>query len=194
MSYANHDDPMPLQLDYAATPQPRPAAAPTPEQAHPVTDEERALLMLPAIYVAWANGSIEKGERKALHAFAEGQPMVTPAAWQLAEQWLESPPDDASIRRGIDRLIELAYDRGHPFTLAMVSSAVDYAVVIEQTDEGGLDPFRVATAAEREATGIVREVVARAHRNHGPEDGVVGWAPTTRWQKVLDELDTPETY
>lgn len=202
MSYHNTQNPMPLQVEPAiarparpARPAPAPAPAGVasgPPRAHPATHEERALLMLPAIYVAWANGRIEKGERAALRAYADGQPMITEPAWQLAEQWLEQRPSDGSFRRGIDRLIELAYDRGHPFTLAMVSTAVDYAVVIEQTDDGGLDPFRIATAAEREATGVVREVVARAHQHHGPEDGVVGWAPTTRWQQVLDELDDTE--
>jgi hypothetical protein len=177
MGYVNHQQPAPLALDDHLV-----------SVSHS-TPADEALLLLPAIYVAWADGSLGKAEREALRAYAEGHEAISEAAWELAQQWLETCPSEETIEDGIDRLISIAYDRSHPITEAMAQHAVDYAVVIEQTDDGGLDPFRVASRKEREAVGRVREIAATAHQIHGPEDGAVGWNPTTRWREVLEELD-----
>ncbi len=152
---------------------------------------DRALLLLPAIYVAWANGSVEAEEADAIRAFAVGQPAIGEAALRHAETWLAARPDEGWFRRGIERLVAIGHDADHPVPMKAVQVAVDYAVVIEQTGDDGLDPFRIASAAEQAATSRVRQLVAAAHRIYGPEGGVVGWSPTTRWQNLLRELDEP---
>jgi uncharacterized membrane protein YebE (DUF533 family) len=52
----------------------------------------RALMLLPLVYVAWADGHVQHVERKLILRFAERSLHLTPETMKVIERWLEKAP------------------------------------------------------------------------------------------------------
>jgi len=179
----------------------RPTTDPAPlAPAHPFADileplglteaTATALLVAPAAYVAGADDELTDNEDATLKALAQGHPQVSEAAWRIVRQrWLSEPMSDATMEACVSALLRLAYDDRHSLELTTARHAIDQATAVVHSQEGQLDPFHRPDAEERTAMGRLREAAARAHDAWGPDGGVVGWEPTSRWQQVLDDLD-----
>ena len=73
----------------------------------PLPDADRALLpFLPLLYVAWADGDLERHEIEAARAKLKAVPELTPAQRSALERWLDpANPPDASDLQGLLTLI-----------------------------------------------------------------------------------------
>ena len=72
----------------------------------------RALLILPLVEVAWADGRIQPAEAAAIKALARKNDFFSVEAQSLLEKWLATPPTDTERELGMRTLVELARRRG----------------------------------------------------------------------------------
>lgn len=73
----------------------------TPENFH-------ALRLLPLLYVAWANARMTDIERQRILDVARNKLELGSSAMQLVHHWLERPPSDELVRKGVACLKKIA--------------------------------------------------------------------------------------
>jgi tellurite resistance protein len=71
-------------------------------------DSYRAVLLLPLVQVAWADGEIQPSERELILRVALGYGLVEGKAGVVLGRWLEQPPTGETIARGRRLLVALA--------------------------------------------------------------------------------------
>ena len=154
-----------------------------------------ALLMLPLIQVAWADGKVDRGERFAIRAFAVNNRLVDEPGLAMVEHWMNERPSDAYIHRGMELLVRLGWER-QPFSAGLsidrIEQAVDYCEVVGRTTKNVLTGN--IPRADREAIEAVEVEVARLHATHGPQDGAVGYPITEDWIELLEDLRAATTH
>ncbi len=67
----------------------------------------RAILLLPLVRIAWADGTVQGPEAEMIRT-AAGQLGVTGEAWDVVARWLERGPHGPTAERGQALLVELA--------------------------------------------------------------------------------------
>lgn len=72
----------------------------------------RALLLLPLVEVAWADGRIQPAEAAAIEELARKNDFFSVEAQSLLKNWLAAPPSDSDRELGMRTLVELARRRG----------------------------------------------------------------------------------
>lgn len=70
----------------------------------------RALLLLPLVYVAWADGSMEHVEVRLIERFAQERLHLTPDTVAILDGWLKQRPTDDYVRHGLQALLGIALD------------------------------------------------------------------------------------
>lgn len=154
-----------------------------------------ALLMLPLIHVAWADGKVDRDERFAILAFAVNNHLVEQSGVAKVEQWLDERPSDAYVQRGLDLLVRLGWQK-QPFTTELsidrIEQAVDYCEVVARTTKNLLTGD--IKRADRQALEDIEIEVARLHANYGPRDGAVGRPLTEDWIELLEDLKAATTH
>ena len=70
----------------------------------------RALMLLPLVYVAWADGSVQNVERDLILQFARRRLHMTPETMKVIEGWLEKAPSKEYIETGLQGLLGIALD------------------------------------------------------------------------------------
>ncbi len=68
----------------------------------------RIVSLLPLVYVAWADGKIQKPERTLIVGIARERGLLDHGGEQALERWLEEPPTKAQLKADIEMLNELA--------------------------------------------------------------------------------------
>jgi hypothetical protein len=71
-------------------------------------DDYHVLKLLPLVFVAWADGTMEPLERERLIGLARDHFHVSEAGEALLEDWIRRPPPLAYVRRGMRHLLALA--------------------------------------------------------------------------------------
>ncbi len=74
-------------------------------------DNIRMLGLLPLVYVAWADGTIQQSERSLIHKLAKMYGWLGEDGDVLLSEWLEEPPSDAYVQRGLEVLRSLAVEQ-----------------------------------------------------------------------------------
>jgi hypothetical protein len=72
----------------------------------------RLVTLLPLVHVAWADGKIQREERKLILEIAEERGLLENGGRETLERWLNVPPDAAQVRTDLAILNELAKTRG----------------------------------------------------------------------------------
>lgn len=72
-----------------------------PEECHRMT------ALLPLVYIAWADGSVQRSERAVILAVAEEQGWVANGGRAVLERWLSEPPTPAQLETSLALLKEL---------------------------------------------------------------------------------------
>jgi hypothetical protein len=72
----------------------------------------RVLSLLPLVYVAWADGKIQREERKLILQIAAGRGMLENGGRETLERWLSVAPTPAELKTNLAILNELSRGRG----------------------------------------------------------------------------------
>jgi hypothetical protein len=72
----------------------------------------RLVTLLPLVYVAWADGKIQREERKLILKIAAERGMLENGGRDTLDQWLTLPPNPAQIKANLAILNELSHSRG----------------------------------------------------------------------------------
>jgi tellurite resistance protein len=70
----------------------------------------RCLMLLPLVYVAWADGTVQNVERDLIVDFASRRLHLTPQTSAVLENWLKEPPSRSYVERGLAGLLGIALD------------------------------------------------------------------------------------
>lgn len=70
----------------------------------------RALMLLPLVYVAWADGHVQHVERELILKFAKTRLHFTANTAAVLERWLKEAPSEEYVERGLQGLRGLALD------------------------------------------------------------------------------------
>ena len=68
----------------------------------------RVVSLLPLVYVAWADGKIQKGERDLILQIARERGMLDHGGEDTLSRWLSEPPSKQQLRTDLAALNELA--------------------------------------------------------------------------------------
>jgi hypothetical protein len=68
----------------------------------------RIVSLLPLVYVAWADGKIQKPERTLIVGIARDRGLLAHGGQEALERWLEEPPTRSQLKADIAMLNELA--------------------------------------------------------------------------------------
>ncbi|HVU05961.1 MAG TPA: hypothetical protein VHE30_29630 [Polyangiaceae bacterium] len=135
----------------------------------------RVLKLLPLVYVAWADGTMENVERERIERLAKDTFRLGPSGLEILGRWLEAPPPTDFVREGIARLRLLAEDDPEPVIHGEeLQELLGYAEWIARATAGAVDDPKAITPEEE----VVLAELAQAFRL---DNG-------TSWARLLSEL------
>jgi hypothetical protein len=138
----------------------------------------RALMLLPLIYVAWADGKMESVEVERIRKFAAERLHLTRETAAVLDKWLATPPSQSYVERGLRGLLGIALDE---YFLAVdveeLPDLVLHAEWIARATADALDDPNAVTDEEEIALGEIARLLE--------VDG------GSAWKRVLDGLRTP---
>jgi hypothetical protein len=73
----------------------------------------RVVGLLPLVYVAWADGKVQKAERESILHAAREMGWLEGGGDAVLERWLTTRPTDAQLKTGIALLNHLAKDKAY---------------------------------------------------------------------------------
>ncbi len=73
----------------------------------------RVLGLLPLVYVAWADGKIQRGERESILRAANEMKWLDGGGDAVLERWLTTRPTEAQLKAGVALLNHFAKDKAH---------------------------------------------------------------------------------
>lgn len=129
----------------------------------------RAILLLPLIEVAWADGEIQAPERETILGYGEGNQLLAGRAHDVVQDWLTNRPSDDFFERGRAVLVELAHDKeglGRDIGFGAVDAVVEYCEVVAESSGGLFGMFFQTSQSETLAIRKIAEHIARLHQEH----------------------------
>jgi hypothetical protein len=151
----------------------------------------RALLVLPLVVVAWADGDVSAAERDRITAAVEANVTLKLEAQRVFRDWLTHRPSDHYVERGLEVLADLALRiRGMTLVTDNVAKWKELALGVAKADGGVMGLFSVS-AAEKKAidelsarldglmgvgdigAGTLLDVLAPQHRSRKVSEGVI---------------------
>lgn len=106
----------------------------------------RALPLLPLVQVAWADGSVQDGERELILRLAEDQYRLEEEGLRLLNNWLHHAPSLGYVRKGRRILLSLCRDQ-HPSFASPLVDVVEFAKDVARA-AGGFYGHGVISAHE----------------------------------------------
>jgi hypothetical protein len=135
----------------------------------------RVLKLLPLIYVAWADGKMERVKKERIHSFAARHFDLSAPAMAVLDDWLARCPSHSYVTEALRDMYFLARaeDDGE-IDFSELPSLLSYAEGVARSTAEALDqPTSVSPAEERALEEIAREL----HIDHGKS-----------WASLLAEL------
>lgn len=111
-----------------------------------------ALPLLPVVYVAWSDGTLQPEEHAFITELATTQLRIGPEAARVLDNWLKAPPSAAHMDRGCAVLIELNRRVG--------GKDVDIAEFCQRVAEAAGSFFGKVNRPEREALEVIGKSLA----------------------------------
>jgi hypothetical protein len=152
--------------------------------------EARALLVLPALQVAWSDQRLDPGERSVIHAFAEDTLLLDGTGLSVVDRWLRRSPGEAFVAAGLECLVTLVHAvdvRVPGLTPDTLRLAMDFAEVVAVEHPSGSGELR---KTERNALTEVQAQVASITAQLGPQVAFEGRPVSPFWRRLLEELGT----
>jgi tellurite resistance protein len=141
-------------------------------------DDYQVLKLLPLVFVAWADGTMEPIERERLMSLARNHFRVSESGVTVLEDWIQWPPSLSYVRRGMRHLLALALAPEElELELEDLRDLLGQAEAIARTTSVAPDsPFAVGPEEER----ALAEIAHTLHVDNGMS-----------WASLLRELDSP---
>jgi hypothetical protein len=138
-------------------------------------EDHGVIKLLPLIYVAWADGKMERVRKDRIHAFATKHYDLSSQGMAILNRWLESPPSHEYIAEGLRDIYLLAVaDDDMEVDFSELPALISYAEGVARSTAEALDrPEAVSPASDVALEEIAREL----HIEHGES-----------WGKLLKEL------
>ena len=137
----------------------------------------RALMLLPLVYVAWADGKIEHVELTRILSFAQARLHMTPDTVAVLERWLHEPPSQSYVEQGLQGLLGVALDENMlDVDVDELPDLVLHAEAIARATADALDDPTAVTPEEEVALAEIARLLE-----------VDGGAT---WKRVLESLRT----
>ena len=137
----------------------------------------RALMLLPLVYVAWADGKMEHCELERILEFAQARLHLTPDTTAVLERWLHEPPSVSYVEKGLQGLLGLALREDMlDVDVDELPDLVVHAEYIARATADALDDPNAVTLEEEVALGEIARLLE-------VDSGVT-------WKRVLDSLRT----
>lgn len=137
----------------------------------------RALMLLPLVYVAWADGKVEHVELTRILDFAQARLHLTPDTTAVLERWLKEPPSASYVEKGLQSLLGVALNEDMlDVDVDELPDLVVHAEAIARATADALDDPNAVTPEEE----IALEEIARLLEVDGG----------ATWKRVLETLRT----
>jgi hypothetical protein len=137
----------------------------------------RALMLLPLVYVAWADGKLEHVEVERILEFAQARLHLTPDTMAVLERWLHEAPSASYVERGLQGLLGIALRED--MLDVDVDELPDLVVHAEAIARATADAFDDPTAVTLEEEIALGEIARLLEVDGG-----------ATWKRVLDGLRT----
>jgi hypothetical protein len=138
-------------------------------------DDYRVLKLLPLIYVAWADGKMERVKRDRIHYFASREYELSAAGVAVLDRWLRERPSHAYVTEGLHDIFLLAQAKDDlEVDFSELPALLSYAEGIARSTALALDR---PEAVSREADKALEEIARELGIDHGES-----------WGKLLSEL------
>ena len=138
-------------------------------------DDYRVIKLLPLIYVAWADGKMERVKRDRIHYFASRQYELSAAGVAVLDRWLTKPPSHAYIAEGLHDILRLARANDDmEVDFSELPALLSDAEGIARSTAVALDRPEATTVA---ADSALEEIARELGIDHGES-----------WGKLLSEL------
>lgn len=141
-------------------------------------DNFRTLGLLPLVFVAWADGTVQRAEGALIRRVARDKGWLTGQGEQLLDRWLEEPPESEYVVKGLALLKQLAAER-HGFGGAITAETLGKLLVMcKEVAEaaGGLWGLTASISPEEErALATIAEAF--------------GIGDATTWRRIVIELE-----
>lgn len=137
----------------------------------------RALMLLPLVYVAWADGSVQNVERELILKFARQRLHLTSETTKVIEGWLEKPPSKEYIETGLQGLLGIALDES--MLEVDVSELPDLVVHAEALAAATAETLHDPTSVTPEEEKALAEIAELLQVDSG-----------SPWKSVLDAVRT----
>jgi hypothetical protein len=137
----------------------------------------RALMLLPLVYVAWADGKLEHVEVERILQFAQARLHLTPDTVAVLEHWLHEAPSVSYVERGLQGLLGIALRED--MLDVDVDELPDLVLHAEAIARATADAFEDPTAVTPEEEIALAEVARLLEVDGG-----------STWKHVLDGLRT----
>lgn len=137
----------------------------------------RALMLLPLVYVAWADGSVQNVERELILRFAKQRLHMTSETTKVIEGWLERAPTKEYIEAGLQGLLGIALDER--MLEVDVDELPDLVVHAEALAAATAETLHDPTSVTPEEEEALAEIAALLQVDSG-----------SPWKSVLDAVRT----
>lgn len=141
-------------------------------------DNFRTLGLLPLVFVAWADGAVQRAEGALIRRVARDKGWLAGNGERLLDRWLEEPPDAEYVVKGLALLEELARERQGLGAVITVDTLGNLLVLCKDVAEaaGGLWGLTASIAPEEEhALATIAEAF--------------GIGDATTWRRIVADLE-----
>jgi hypothetical protein len=137
----------------------------------------RALMLLPLVYVAWADGKLEHVEVERILQFAQARLHLTPGTMAVLERWLHEAPSASYVERGLQGLLGIALRED--MLDVDVHELPDLLIHAEAIARATSDAFEDPSAVTPEEEVALGEIARLLEVDGG-----------STWKRVLDTVRT----
>ena len=137
----------------------------------------RALMLLPLVYVAWADGKMESVEVDKIRKFAAERLHLTADTTAVLDKWLKEAPSQAYVETGLRGLLGVALDEN--FLEVEVAELPDLVLHSEAIARATAAAFNDPNAVTQEEEVALFDIARLLEVDGG-----------ATWKRVLDSLRT----
>jgi len=146
-------------------------------------DNFRTLGLLPLVFVAWADGTVQRAEGTLIRRVARDKGWLTADGERLLDKWLEQPPDSDYVVKGLALLKQLAAER-HGFGGNAITAETLGSLLVLCKD--------VAEAAGG-MWGLTESISPEEERALATIAQAFGIGDATTWRRIVLELEGAPT-
>jgi len=140
-------------------------------------DTWRAVLLLPVVQVAWADGEVQTAEKARILEMAHAEGLLDGPGGDVVRRWLERPPDAATLARGRRVLVALVQRHRGPGA---------------DLDDDALEQVEARCLEVARAAGGLFDLVFTVDESEQKALRAISTALGEARQQALDDLPSPD--